>query len=112
MFICDYSNEAELSNKFQHDRVKIDSKSISPFALDESSLSIGRVRAISLSKVKMDFTYICVLVLWKLTWLTLVVKMHHVESWSYKASRMSGCIFGTLVHGKYLFLGEKTPFLS
>ena len=27
------------------------------------------------------------------------------------ASRMSGCLFGTLVHKKYLFLGEKTPYV-
>ena len=27
------------------------------------------------------------------------------------ASRVSGCLFGTLVHEKYLFMGEKTPYL-
>ena len=27
------------------------------------------------------------------------------------ASRVSGCLFDTLVHEKYLFWGEKTPYL-
>ena len=27
------------------------------------------------------------------------------------ASRVYGCLFGTLVHEKYLFWGEKTPYL-
>ena len=41
------STQRELSNEYQYDRVRLFSKILHFFALDESSLSIGRVNVIS-----------------------------------------------------------------
>ena len=39
------STQVELSNEYQHDMVKMVFKSLRPCALDESSLSIRRVKS-------------------------------------------------------------------
>ena len=45
-----YSSEStpqELSNEYQHDRVKVTFKSVRPSSLDKSSLSIERIKGAS-----------------------------------------------------------------